>query len=217
MKFKTLLAILFELLQKRRLTASYLSEKYEISPRTVYRYVELLSEHVPVFIKRGRNGGICLADNYKLPVGFLTEAEYQATVEALALTYAQTADERFLSAKRKLSSTLKKEQLDAAFTGDVGDILILDSPKESRGVLSPIQDALKSKTVLEITLISEKKTVRRIEPHTLLLRDGEWQLFAFCHLKRDFAIFPIKEIRSVLKTEQTFHKRPFEKNDFSLF
>ena len=217
MNTEILLDMLFEVLSKRRVTANYLAEKYNVSERTVYRYVEALSHSVPLFVKRGRNGGVYLADSYKLPVGFLTEAEYQATKEALALTYAQTADERFLNAKRKLSATLKKEHHESAFTGEIGDFLIIDSPNEQQAILTPIQESIKSKTVLEITLSSEKRTPRKIEPHTLLLRGGEWYLFAFCHLRRGFETFPIKSIHSVLKTGEAFHKRPFEKSDISLF
>ena len=58
MKFTILIDILFDLLAKRKLTASYLAEKHGISVRTVYRYIDHMSLTVPVYIKRGRNGGI---------------------------------------------------------------------------------------------------------------------------------------------------------------
>ena len=78
MKFSILIAILFDLLAKRKVTANDLAEKYEISPRTVYRYIDLMSTTLPVYVKRGRNGGICISDNYKLPMGFMTKEEYEA-------------------------------------------------------------------------------------------------------------------------------------------
>ena len=83
MKFTILLEILFDLLAKRKVTASYFTEKHEISVRTVYRYIDQLSLCVPVYIKRGRNGGICISDNYKLPVGFMTKEEYESAIDAL--------------------------------------------------------------------------------------------------------------------------------------
>ena len=52
-------AILMDLLKSRKITARYLSDKYEISLRSVYRYVDVLSSSgVPVFSERGRHGGI---------------------------------------------------------------------------------------------------------------------------------------------------------------
>ena len=110
MKFYVLSDILFELLLKRKVTASYLAEKHEISVRTVYRYVDTLSMSVPVYVKRGRNGGIYISDSYKLPMGFLTESEYNSAIEALEIAYAQQPEERFLIVKEKLSSQKKLEK-----------------------------------------------------------------------------------------------------------
>ena len=110
MKFYILSDILFELLLKRKVTAGYLAEKHELSIRTVYRYVDTLSTSVPVYVKRGRNGGIYIADNYKLPMGFMTESEYNAAIEALEIAYAQQPEERFLIAKQKLSAQKKLEK-----------------------------------------------------------------------------------------------------------
>jgi len=84
MQFKILLDILFELLQKQKLTASYIARKHELSPRTVYRYVEKLSECVPLQVKRGRDGGIFLSECYKLPLNFMTETEYVSVRAASA-------------------------------------------------------------------------------------------------------------------------------------
>ena len=53
MKFEILLAILFELLSKRKVTAKYLAEKHSISVRSVYRYISRIEMHVPVYVTRG--------------------------------------------------------------------------------------------------------------------------------------------------------------------
>ncbi len=97
------LNILFELFDKRRVTATELAEKYSLSTRTVYRYVRRLAAILPLEITRGRSGGISLADKYRLPVSFFTREEYDAAVDALTLAYSQTAEPRFLAAKRKLN------------------------------------------------------------------------------------------------------------------
>ena len=85
MKFTILVEMLFDLLARRKLTAGYFAEKYQISERTVYRYLDCLSISVPVYVKRGRDGGICISDSYKLPAGFMTKEEYAAAIEALEL------------------------------------------------------------------------------------------------------------------------------------
>ena len=65
MKFTILLAILFDLLAKRKVTATYFAQKHDISIRTVYRYIDQLSISVPVYVKRGRNGGILSRVSYR--------------------------------------------------------------------------------------------------------------------------------------------------------
>ncbi len=109
MKFKTVLAMLFELLQKRKLSANYFAKKYKLSIRTVYRYVEELKSAVPLEITRGRNGGISLPDRYKLPVNFMTEEEYLAAIEGLEIAYCHQPEARFLIAREKLSAEYKPE------------------------------------------------------------------------------------------------------------
>ena len=105
MKFQLLLDMLFDLLRERRLTARFFSKKYALSARTVYRYLDLLSSCLPLEITRGRNGGVLLAERYKLPVDFLTEREYEATMYALERAYAQNPSPDFLDAKHKISSS----------------------------------------------------------------------------------------------------------------
>ncbi len=97
------LNILFELFKEGRVTATELAKKYSLSTRTIYRYVRRLSAILPLEITRGRSGGIFLAERYRLPLGFFTREEHAATIEALTLAYSQTAEPRFLQAKRKLS------------------------------------------------------------------------------------------------------------------
>ena len=42
MKYQIMISIMMLLLQKRRLTARQIAEKYDISTRSVYRYIEEL-------------------------------------------------------------------------------------------------------------------------------------------------------------------------------
>ena len=109
MKFAILLSILFELLAKQKVTASYLAKKHKLSPRTIHRYVDLLSLTVPIEVSRGRNGGISISQEYALPMGFMDQEEYAAAIAALDMAYAQSGEERFLSAKLKLTAQKNAE------------------------------------------------------------------------------------------------------------
>ena len=113
MQLVILLDMFFELLAKRKVTAPYFAQKYDLSERTVYRYVDRLSMVVPIYVKTGRNGGIVLPDNYKLSKGFFNKTDYDATLEALKLAYESSSDERFLNAQNKLLAQMRSESKSA--------------------------------------------------------------------------------------------------------
>lgn len=218
MKFSVLLSILFDLLSKQKLTASYLAEKHALSPRTIYRYVDILSEYLPLQIQRGRNGGIRIADNYKLPVGFMDETEYDAAIEALELAYEQKGDERFLKARRKLSAQIKTERRNLALFGDTGNVFIdCESFGDIRTFaekLRIVEECVKKKLALDISYLEADGTIsrRRIEPHALVFNDGFWQTYAFGHTERDFRLFNLGKMLSTSKTDTVFRKRPFPRD-----
>lgn len=67
------LSILLELTKKEKVTAKYLSQKFEISVRSVYRYLdELESAGIPTFTQVGKNGGIGIEKNFVLDSLLLT-------------------------------------------------------------------------------------------------------------------------------------------------
>ncbi len=222
MKFVILLEILFDLLAKRKLTANYLAEKYEISPRSVYRYIDLLSMSVPIYVKRGRNGGICISDNYKLPVGFMTKEEYDSAIEALTAMYSQLPEERFLNAKRKLSAQMKTESRELTLSGEIGTILVDSSTWGDTRAFSDklrlVEECIRDKFILEIEYHSRagEKTQRKIEPHVLVFKQSVWYVYAFCHKQRAFRLFRLGRIFSAVKREERFQKRPFVREDIPL-
>lgn len=222
MKFSILIAMLFDLLSKRKVTAGYLAEKYEISPRTVYRYIDLMANTVPVYVKQGRNGGIYISDNYKLPMGFMTKDEYEATIEALSAMYSQLPQERFLAAKRKISAQLKSEIRDITLSGEIGSILVDGGTWGDTHTFSEkvrlVEECIRDRIVLDIEYHSRtgEKTQRKIEPHVLVFKQGVWYVFAFCHKQRAFRLFRLGRIFAALKTEEIFAKRPFAREDIPL-
>ncbi|MBQ4270048.1 MAG: YafY family transcriptional regulator [Clostridia bacterium] len=222
MKFTILLEIFFELLTKRKLTATYLAEKYETSVRTIYRYVDDLSLCLPITVMQGRNGGICISDSFKLPKGFMTKEEYEAAIEALDAMYSQYPEEKFIKAKQKLSAQVKSETRDLTVTGDVGAILVDsgtwgDTSKFSEKIRL-YETAIKDRNVLDIDYHSRvgEKSRRKIEPHVLVFKQGVWYVFAFCHKQKAFRLFRLGRIFSTIVTDGIFERRNFKRDDIPL-
>ena len=216
MKFSILIDMLFDLLSKRKITAAYLAEKYDISPRTVYRYVELLATKLPLSIKRGRNGGICLSDAYRLPVGFMSADEYAAAIEALVSAYARQPETRFLEAKRKLSAQVKTEKQTLVTTGEAGAFYVEDTLPAFAEKIRVVEACLRNNCLAEIAhLIDGETRADHIEAHALLLCKGVWYLYAFSHEARDFQMYSLGHITSIIQTDTSFRRRNFEWSDIA--
>lgn len=222
MKNDVLLDMLFELLTKRKLTAAYFADRYGLSVRSVYRYVDVLSLSVPLQVQSGRNGGIFVSDTYKLPVNFMTKDEYEASIEALDIAYGQIPEERFAQAKRKLSAQFKSETRELALTSSIGNILVDGGTWGDTRVFSDkmrfFETCIRENTVVEITYNSRRGEVtqRKIEPHVLVFKQGVWYIFAFCRKQRAFRLFRIGRIFSSVATEEKFNKKPVAKQDIPL-
>ncbi|MBE5744782.1 MAG: YafY family transcriptional regulator [Clostridiales bacterium] len=224
MKFSILLEMVFDLLAKRKVTATYFAEKFELSVRTVYRYIDDLTlAGVPIQVLRGRDGGICISDSYKLPKGFMTKEEYESAIEALQMMYAQLPEERFLDAKRKLSAQVKAETRDFSLSADIGSILVDGGTWGDSGIFADklrlFEECIKEKIAIDVEYQSRdgNRTQRRVEPHVLVCKQNVWYLYAFCHKQRAFRLFRVGRIVSVLKTEEHFVKRAFTRDDIPLY
>lgn len=84
MKNNRLFKILYYVLEKGKVTANELAEKYEVSIRTIYRDIDVLSSAgIPIYATQGKGGGIEIADDFVLKKSFLSENEQEQILIAL--------------------------------------------------------------------------------------------------------------------------------------
>lgn len=75
MEYSVALSIMFEIIRAPQ-TAKDLAEEFEISTRTVYRYIDsLCGAGVPIVSNVGRYGGFKMADYFRIKEFFLTGNE----------------------------------------------------------------------------------------------------------------------------------------------
>ena len=76
MKESRLFKIMYYLLEKGKSTAPELAERFEVSVRTIYRDIDVISSAgVPIYVTTGRNGGIQIAEDYVIDRLFLSDEE----------------------------------------------------------------------------------------------------------------------------------------------
>lgn len=73
MKIDRLIGILTILMQKEKVTAPYLAEKFEVSRRTINRDIEdMCKAGIPIVTLQGKNGGISIMEGYQIDKTLLT-------------------------------------------------------------------------------------------------------------------------------------------------
>ena len=84
MKDNRLFRLLYYILEKGKVTASELADKFEVSVRTIYRDIDSMSSSgIPIYALRGRGGGIEIAEDFVLSKSLLSENEKQQILSAL--------------------------------------------------------------------------------------------------------------------------------------
>ena len=220
MKYQVMLKMLIMLTSKRQVTAKEIADRFEISQRSVYRYVEELNvSGVPVDVVRGRYGGIFIADTYRLPSGYFTRGEYDAVINALEAMGGQINDDNVTSALEKLARRRKEDKRELSVCGNIivdgGSWADMGSFSEKIRVC---EQAVKDSLSLDIDYISRdgEHSRRVIDPHVLIFKQNVWYVYAFCHSRQEFRTFKIGRIKLARFTGGKFEKKEISREDIPL-
>lgn len=217
-KLERVLAILVLILE-RKVLASELAEKFEVSTRTIYRDMDmLLYAGFPVVALPGKNGGFTMLDSYKLSTFTFSETEKQILLEALQARsgFVLNENQELLREKITLLQTEKLTTNHIYFDSATQHRQQIET--EVKRKMAHIQKAFSANKQLEINYVAMDgtETKRQISPQKLNLMDGSWYLEAYCHKReatRNFKLTRIltlnqlnKEIVVLNKIEKIVHK-----------
>lgn len=205
-----LFEIVYILIQKKKVTAKELANRFEVSTRTIYRDIEILSRaNIPVYATKGKEGGIGILDEYVLNKTILTEEEQNQILFALqGMKKVAGQDEK---------DTLRK--LSRLFNKNVDDWIRIDfsnwgkdNEKEKR--FNMIKTAILNKNQIEFVYYNSngEKSQRTVEPLQVWFKDKSWYLIAYCKMKQDYRIFKIARIKEIKILEEHFKRELQQEN-----
>lgn len=210
MKQNRLFGIIYILLSKKMIPAKELANYFEVSIRTIYRDVEILSSlGIPVYMNKGKNGGISLLENYKLDKALLTDEEQKNILFSLQGMNELNMDVTNLF--EKLSHIFEKNE-ENWFDVDFGTWGDSTSHKEN---FEQLKKAILCKQVIAFTYFNSygTKTQKRVEPLQLCFKHNSWYLYGYDCEKQDYRIYKIMRMKEISVTEDTFERvLPKEKN-----
>lgn len=207
MQINRLFEIIYILLQKESITAAGLAERFEVSVRTIYRDVETLSSAgIPIYMKKGKGGGIALLPDFVLDKTVFTDEEKENILSSLqAVCAVDLSDENTLL--QKFGSLFGESYIDWIEV----DFSSWYNCSSEKVLFQSLREAIcHKKTVLfHYSNIRGEKSQREVEPLKLCFKGGAWYLFGYCKTRCDNRFFKLRRIKNLEITEKPVeHKAP---------
>jgi predicted DNA-binding transcriptional regulator YafY len=209
------------LLQSRKyVPAEKISEKFNISVRTVYRDIKALCEQgIPVSFEQ--NKGYFVVRGYFLPPVSFTSEEANALVlmETMVRSFAdKSIQTHYSTALNKMKAVMgysQKEKLE-----HLNNNIKLQVPNCMNNdfeYLSALQSAIAARFIIQIDYKNNNNeaSTRCVEPIGLIFYAFNWHLIAWCHFRKDYRDFRVSRIVKVMTTERAFENNcHIELNDY---
>lgn len=212
MKSNRLFGILYLLLVKKRVTASELADYFEVSVRTIYRDIETLSSYeIPIYMSKGKNGGITLLETYTLDKILLTEKEQKEILFSVqAMDELNCNNNKLLDKMKAIFKNEEKNFIDVDFG-------IWENSLEHQQNFNTIKKAIIEKRKITFTYFNSYGEIsdRNVEPLQLQFQYNSWYLLGYDTNKNDYRFFKLMRIDSIMLLEEQFSRTiPDKKIDF---
>jgi len=205
MQIDRLFEIVMILLNKGRVTAKELSTKFDVSTRTIYRDIDILSlAGIPIYSSKGSGGGIELLQEYTIDKTFLSEKEQKNIVFALqSLNAAQFPDVE--TTLRKISQIFKN----VSKTNWIEvDFSCWGASKDEKDKFNTLKEAILTKRLISFDYYSSygNKTSRSVETLKLIFKSKAWYLYGYCRDKQDYRTFRVSQIKNLRLMDDFFER-----------
>lgn len=204
MQINRLFEMTYLLLNKESVTAGELARHFEVSPRTIYRDVELLSSAgIPIYMTKGKGGGISLLSDFVLNKAVLTETEKSDILSALHAVDAVSLEQANTTV-RKLSSLFGNTNMDWIEV----DFSDWANGEEDAELFGRLKAAIIEKERVEFFYHSQEGSLKRVvEPVKLCFKGQSWYLYAYCRLREDYRFFKLKRMKELKTLGETFERQ----------
>ncbi len=196
-----MLGMIYILMNKGTVTAGELAERFEVSIRTIYRDVEVLSmAGIPVYAKKGKGGGICLTEQFVLDKMLISKQEQGEILAALA-SLAQTGAQHEEETLRKLGDFFKAEPENWVA------IDFSDWSGRRKELFEDLRHAIIGRRVLEFDYYGQygEMAKREVEPVQLLFKEYTWYLRAYCRTRGAMRLFKVLRMKRLNVQDEIFN------------
>lgn len=217
MKVDRLVSILLILLEKERVSAQELADRFEVTRRTIYRDMDAIGmAGIPVCSIPGAGGGFEILPEYKVDKKVFSSDDLAALLMGLTSLSGMVQREDLVHALAKIRSFIPAEQARNIET-KVNQICIDLEPWMGNGnikqSLSIVKSALQESKLLSFTYIDGhgNKTSRIVEPYQLVLKSSHWYFQGYCRSRSGYRLFRLSRMAELQMLPEVFEPRDYEK------
>lgn len=195
-----LLEIIYILMNRGKVTAKELAERFEVSTRTIYRDVEHLSmAGIPIYSTKGKNGGISLTEQFVLDKRLVSKEEQQEILAAL-VSLQETGAGHESETLRKLGEFFQVDDFKWV------SIDFSDWSGRRQELYELLKESILSKKKIRFDYYGQygEMSNRTVHPMQLLFKEYTWYLKAFCENRGAVRLFKVLRMKRVEVLDEHF-------------
>ena len=201
MQIDQLFELVYVLIDKKQVTAKEMAERFGVSTRTIYRWVDALSvSGVPIYSQNGRGGGISISEKYALDTKVLSEEERLAIVSSVKALNSLSGNPASV-----VNANIKAAEKISGLVETDTDWLEVDfapwSPEGSsvRQVFGTLRDCIlqKKQVIFDYYSGDGRMERRTVHPWKLIYKGQAWYLQGWCTTRKAERFFKLTRMQNL--------------------
>ena len=201
MQIDQLFELVYVLIDKKQVTAKEMAERFGVSTRTIYRWVDALSvSGIPIYSQNGRGGGIAISEKYALDTKVLSEEERLAIVSSVKALNSLSGNPASV-----VNANIKAAEKISGLVAKDTDWLEVDfapwSPEGSsvRQVFGTLRDCIlqKKQVVFDYYSGNGNMEKRTVHPWKLIYKGQAWYLQGCCTTRKAERFFKLTRMQNL--------------------
>lgn len=208
-----------------------LSEKYQISEKTIQRDIDFLKNEYEAPIEYDyKRKGYHYYREFTLNPLKLDEGDFfmLAITEKVLRQYRYSPFRSHIEKFYEKIKTLFNDEI-SIYNDELIEVMSFDigpTREVNKEYFDKLEKAIREKLIVEIkyhTLHSDIYSTRKIDPYHLKNYKGDWYLIAYCHKKNDIRIFALSRIKDLklmdynFKINESFNIDDIMKSSFGIY
>jgi predicted DNA-binding transcriptional regulator YafY len=201
--------MIYKLLNHEVLSATVLAEQYQVSPRTIYRDIDVIcAAGIPVISYQGTKGGYGIMDGYKMDKSLLGSYDVNSLITVLHSLSSVFEDGR-------AQETIERLQTIGAEHQSQNLLVDFETHRTPPEALRYLRAGILEHRIVRFEYINaqNERTTRELEPVRLHFKYSNWYIYGFCRTRQDYREFRLSRMINVSLTDTTYqplHELPEE-------